>query len=68
MPVAILAVASARMDDGYSYDASVGACMIDDISMADGPGKPVDSKCTLDFAAVVGNREQGIGNSGQELT
>ncbi|NEQ87671.1 MAG: hypothetical protein F6K26_49090 [Moorea sp. SIO2I5] len=52
MPVAILAVASARMDDGYSYDASVGACMIDDISMADGPGKPVESKCTFPSKSI----------------
>ncbi|NET82251.1 MAG: hypothetical protein F6J94_09980 [Moorea sp. SIO1F2] len=33
--------------DGYSYDQSVGKCMIKDISMAGGPGKPVDSKCAI---------------------
>ncbi|NEP49648.1 MAG: hypothetical protein F6K65_12885 [Moorea sp. SIO3C2] len=31
----------------YSYDASVGSCMIDDINMADGPGKPVEGKCSI---------------------
>ncbi len=31
----------------YSYDASVGACLVDNIDLADGPGKPVESKCTF---------------------
>ncbi|NER48512.1 MAG: hypothetical protein F6J92_17770 [Symploca sp. SIO1A3] len=31
---------------GYSYNASVGACLVDDLYLADGPGAPVESKCT----------------------
>lgn len=33
--------------DGYTYNQSVGECLIEDISLADGPGKPVENKCVF---------------------
>lgn len=30
---------------GYSYDASIGKCLIDDITLADGAGIEVKSRC-----------------------
>ncbi len=36
-----------RCQDGYSYDASVGKCIIDDISQATSPGVLVNSKCAF---------------------
>ncbi|AOW99255.1 hypothetical protein BJP34_07105 [Moorena producens PAL-8-15-08-1] len=31
----------------YSYDASVGKCIIEDIRLADGPGEPVEGKFSI---------------------
>jgi len=33
--------------EGYSYDASVGACLVEDLYLAGGPGAPIESKCTF---------------------
>jgi len=33
--------------EGYSYNASVGACLVEDLYLADGPGAPVESKCAF---------------------
>ena len=49
--------------DGYSYDASVGECMIEDISMAGGPGKPVDSKCAFPPNSICTQDINGCGQS-----